>query len=129
MTTRIPGRLPGSRIRRSRSPQLPAAPKPAVARHRRQPSESLRNRAVCHGAMLEAESDRSGRSRVGGPGGPQATIAQGGSRFVLRLDRVEVAHCIAVVLPLLLKDHVQAREGGLLMLGIMRILAQGGQFL
>jgi hypothetical protein len=31
-----------------------------------------------------------------------------------RLDRVEVAHGVAVVLPLILEDYVQAREGGLM---------------
>jgi hypothetical protein len=50
-----------------------------------------------------------------------------GSFARLRLDSVEVAHGVAVVLPLLLEDHVQAREGGLLVLGVPRVRARRGQ--
>ena len=39
----------------------------------------------------------------------------------LRLDRVEVAYGVAVVLPLLLEDHMQAGEDGLLVLGVVRV--------
>jgi hypothetical protein len=46
---------------------------------------------------------------------------------VFRLDRVEVAYGIAVVLPLLVEDHVQAGEGGLRVFGIVRVLARCGQ--
>jgi hypothetical protein len=46
----------------------------------------------------------------------------------LRLDRVEVAYGVAVVLPLLLEDRVQAGEDGLLVFGGVGILARRGQF-
>ena len=45
----------------------------------------------------------------------------------LRLDRVEVAYGVAVVLPLLHEDHVQARKGGLLVLRGPRVFARRGQ--
>ena len=43
------------------------------------------------------------------------------------LDRVEVAYGVAMVLPLILEDHVQASEGGLLVLGVPRVLARRRQ--
>ena len=49
-----------------------------------------------------------------------------GRRLELGLDRVEVAYGVAEVLPLLAEDHVQARTGGLLAFGIVRILARRG---
>jgi hypothetical protein len=61
---------------------------------------------------------------------PDTRTADGevtGSCVGLRLDRVEVAYGVAVVLPLLLEDHVQAREGGLLAFGVPRIRARRGQ--
>ena len=42
---------------------------------------------------------------------------------VFRLDRVEVTYGVAVVLPLLVEDHVQAGEGGLRVFGIVRVHA------
>jgi hypothetical protein len=50
-----------------------------------------------------------------------------GSCVVPRLDRVQVANGIAVVLPLLLEDHVQAGEGGLPVPLAPRVLARRGQ--
>ena len=47
--------------------------------------------------------------------------------LALGLDRVEVADGVAVVLPLLLEDHVQAGEGGLRVLGALRVPARRGQ--
>ena len=52
-----------------------------------------------------------------------------GRRLELGLDRVEVAYGEAEVLPLLAEDHVQARTGGLLAPGIVRVLARRGQHL
>ena len=50
-----------------------------------------------------------------------------GSCVELRLDRVEVAYGVAVVLPLLLEDHMQARKDGLLVVGGVGIPARRGQ--
>lgn len=49
------------------------------------------------------------------------------SGVALRFDCVEIPYGIAVVLPLLLQDHVQARASGLLVFGIVRVLARLGQ--
>ncbi len=50
-----------------------------------------------------------------------------GSFARLHLDRLEVAYGVAVVLPLLPEDHVHARQSGLLVFGIPRVLARRGQ--
>lgn len=50
-----------------------------------------------------------------------------GSCVGRRITRVEVADGVAVVLPLLLEDHVQARQDGLGVLGSPRVLAGRGQ--
>lgn len=64
-------------------------------------------------------------SASSGRAGPELTFT--GSGVALRFDRVEVPYGIAVVLPLLLQDHVQARASGLLVFGIVRVLARLGQ--
>src|ERR1700685_633483 len=60
---------------------------------------------------------------------PQATAVTTSSSSGLGLDRVEVAYGVAEVLPLLVEDHVEARTGGLLAFGIVRVLARRGQHL
>lgn len=65
---------------------------------------------------------------VAGAGGEQGVDTRvTGSLVVLRLDRVEVAHGVAVVFPLLVEDRVQARQGGLLVFGVVRVPARRGQ--
>ena len=59
------------------------------------------------------------------PPGPRSVVRTQG--LGLRLDRVEVAYGVAVVLPLLLEDHVQAGAGGLRVSGVLRVLARRGQ--
>ena len=77
------------------------------------------DQAACHPERVTWGSLASG----GRPG-----VARGpGSGVGLRLDRVEIAGGVALVLPLLLEDHVQAGEGGLLVFGVPRVLARRGQ--
>src|SRR4029079_8804611 len=123
------------------SPYAATAPGPSYARTTSYPSAPSRSETAW---LITGSSSTTRTRRLAGlmSAGYERSRARGGEdvwrlcaglggsgRRLRRPERVEVADRVAVRLPLLLEDHVQARADGLLVVGVVRVGASLAELL